>query len=44
MSLITEDVAAQLREEFKALVNPVRLAVFSQALADPRVGAGEATR
>jgi alkyl hydroperoxide reductase subunit AhpF len=36
MPLITEDVAAQLKEEFKALKNPVRLAVFSQALADPQ--------
>lgn len=35
MSLITEDVAAQLMEEFARLKNPVRLAVFSQALADP---------
>jgi alkyl hydroperoxide reductase subunit AhpF len=35
MALITEDVATQLREEFSHLVNPVRLAVFSQALADP---------
>ena len=35
MPLIREDVAAQLRQEFEALVNPVRLAVFSQALADP---------
>lgn len=35
MPLINEDVAAQLKEEFTALVNPVRLAVFSQALADP---------
>jgi alkyl hydroperoxide reductase subunit AhpF len=33
--LINDDVAAQLKEEFKALKNPVRLAVFSQALADP---------
>lgn len=33
--LINEDVAAQLREEFKGLQNPVRLAVFSAALADP---------
>jgi alkyl hydroperoxide reductase subunit AhpF len=33
--LITDDVAAQLKEEWKALKNPVRLAVFSQALADP---------
>ena len=35
MALIADDVAAQLKEEFAALVNPVRLAVFSQALADP---------
>jgi alkyl hydroperoxide reductase subunit AhpF len=35
MALINEDVAAQLREAFAGLVNPVRLAVFSQALADP---------
>jgi len=35
MALITEDVAAQLREEFKELENDVRLAVFSQALAEP---------
>ena len=35
MGLITEDVAKQLKEEFTHLVNPVRLAVFSQALADP---------
>ena len=35
MALITEDVAAQLREEFVKLKEPVRLAVFSQALADP---------
>jgi alkyl hydroperoxide reductase subunit AhpF len=35
MALITEEVAAQLKEEFARLVNPVRLAVFSQALADP---------
>lgn len=33
--VITDDVASQLRGEFKNLVNPVRLAVFSQALADP---------
>lgn len=33
--LITDDVAAQLKEEFKELKNPVRLVVFSQALADP---------
>ena len=35
MALIREEVAQQLREEFAGLVNPVRLAVFSQALADP---------
>jgi alkyl hydroperoxide reductase subunit AhpF len=35
MPLMTEEVAAQLKGEFGRLVNPVRLAVFSQALADP---------
>jgi alkyl hydroperoxide reductase subunit AhpF len=35
MPLITEDVAGQLKQEFARLKNPVRLAVFSQALADP---------
>jgi alkyl hydroperoxide reductase subunit AhpF len=35
MALITEEVATQLKEEFTRLVNPVRLVVFSQALADP---------
>jgi alkyl hydroperoxide reductase subunit AhpF len=35
MPLIREDVAAQLRQEFQSLVDPVRLVVFSQALADP---------
>ena len=35
MALITEEVAGQLRKEFEKLVDPVRLAVFSQALADP---------
>ena len=35
MALISEEVAAQLKEEFASLKNPVRLAVFSQALADP---------
>ena len=35
MPLITEEVAGQLKEEFTRLVHPVRLAVFSQALADP---------
>ena len=33
--LIRDDVAQQLRQEFAQLVHPVRLAVFSQALADP---------
>jgi alkyl hydroperoxide reductase subunit AhpF len=35
MALIDDEVAAQLREEFTHLVEPVRLAVFSQALAEP---------
>lgn len=35
MPLLRDDVAAQLREEFARLVNPVRLAVFSQALVGP---------
>jgi alkyl hydroperoxide reductase subunit AhpF len=35
MALIDDETAAQLKEEFAKLVNPVRLAVFSQALADP---------
>jgi alkyl hydroperoxide reductase subunit AhpF len=35
MALITEDVAGQLKQEFARLQNPVRLAVFSQALVDP---------
>jgi alkyl hydroperoxide reductase subunit AhpF len=35
MALITDDVAAQLKQEFEKLKDPVRLAVFSQALADP---------
>jgi alkyl hydroperoxide reductase subunit AhpF len=35
MGLITDEVAVQLKEEFTRLVNPVRLVVFSQALADP---------
>ena len=35
MALIRDEVAQQLRQEFEGLVNPVRLAVFSQALADP---------
>jgi alkyl hydroperoxide reductase subunit AhpF len=35
MGLLTEEVTAQLREEFQALKDPVRIVVFSQALADP---------
>lgn len=35
MALIGEDVAAQLKSEFAKLVNPVRLVVFSQTMADP---------
>lgn len=35
MPMLPEDVAGQLKEEFVNLVNPVRLAVFSQALSDP---------
>jgi alkyl hydroperoxide reductase subunit AhpF len=36
MPLISEDVAAQLKQEFQELKSPVRLQVFSQALADPQ--------
>jgi len=35
MALIDDTVAAQLKQELARLVHPVRLAVFSQALADP---------
>jgi alkyl hydroperoxide reductase subunit AhpF len=35
MALISEEVAGDLRKEFEKLKGPVRLAVFSQALADP---------
>ena len=35
MALIDDETAAQLKQEFTRLVNPVRLLVFSQALADP---------
>ncbi len=35
MGLIDDETAAQLKEEFTKLVNPLRLVVFSQALADP---------
>lgn len=34
MALLNDEVAGQLKEEFKSLKDPVRLAVFSQALAD----------
>jgi alkyl hydroperoxide reductase subunit AhpF len=35
MALLDDEVQTQLKEEFAKLVNPVRLVVFSQALADP---------
>jgi alkyl hydroperoxide reductase subunit AhpF len=35
MALLREEILEQLREEFAQLAGPVRLAVFSQALADP---------
>src|SRR5262249_21775340 len=35
MALLDEEVQVQLKEEFAKLVNPVRLVVFFQALADP---------
>src|SRR5688572_1061133 len=35
MALISDGVAADLRKAFEKLKDPVRLAVFSQALADP---------
>jgi len=35
MALLSEEIAAELREAFSGLVNPVKLAVASQALADP---------
>jgi len=35
LALITDEVVSQLKEEFSTLANPVRLAVFSQALALP---------
>jgi alkyl hydroperoxide reductase subunit AhpF len=35
MALLTEEVTAELREAFAGLLNPVRLVVFSQALAEP---------
>lgn len=33
--MLDEDVTSQVKEEFARLKDPVRLAVFSQALADP---------
>jgi alkyl hydroperoxide reductase subunit AhpF len=35
MPLLSDEVTAELREAFAGLVNPVRLVVFSQALAEP---------
>jgi alkyl hydroperoxide reductase subunit AhpF len=35
LTLINDEIAGQLREEFQGLAGPVRLLVFSQALADP---------
>ena len=35
VSLLRDDIAAELKAEFASLVNSVRLLVFSQALADP---------
>jgi alkyl hydroperoxide reductase subunit AhpF len=35
MALISDEVASQLKTEFAGLVSPVRLVVFSQAMADP---------
>jgi alkyl hydroperoxide reductase subunit AhpF len=35
VALIGDELAQQLKEEFKGLKDPVRLVVFSQALADP---------
>jgi alkyl hydroperoxide reductase subunit AhpF len=35
MPLLSDELTAELRTAFEKLVNPVRLAVFSQALADP---------
>lgn len=35
MSLLNDAARAQLRKAFEELVHPVRLVVFSQALADP---------
>jgi alkyl hydroperoxide reductase subunit AhpF len=35
VALLTEEIASELRDAFSELKNPVRLVVFSQALADP---------
>ena len=35
MAILGDDVTAQLKTEFEKLKNPVRLAVFTQALAEP---------
>lgn len=35
MPLLTDEVTAELSEAFAGLVNPVKLVVFSQALAEP---------
>jgi alkyl hydroperoxide reductase subunit AhpF len=35
MPLLNDDVVGQLKQEFARLVSPVRLDVFSQALAEP---------
>lgn len=35
MAVIDDETAAQLKNEWSRLVNPVRLVVFFQALADP---------
>lgn len=35
MALLRDDVVAQLKDEFRSLQRPVRLVVFSQAMADP---------
>ncbi|HEX6737057.1 MAG TPA: hypothetical protein VF310_02175 [Vicinamibacteria bacterium] len=35
MALIRDDLAAQIKQELAALKDPVKLVVFSQALADP---------
>ena len=35
MALLSDEIVAELREVFAGLKEPVRLAVFSQALEDP---------